>query len=114
MREQIKKKGKIKKKSHGITGNKPEPSLQQDDEQLISKNLIQIMKQIKRKEEKKGTKEENISPLQLRRNFRLRGMAKKVSSKGTQSINIEEETPIPSPDNVPFIHIPQNFSKLYF
>jgi len=62
-------------KSGGITENKPEYSLQQDDEKIISKNLIEIRKQIKRKEEigkeKKGTKEENLKPLQLRRSSRL-------------------------------------------
>jgi len=80
--------------------------------------MTEIRKQIKRKEnigkEKKGTKEENISPLQLRRSSRLRGMLKKVSSKGTKFINIEEETLVPSPDNVPFTHSPQNSPEPYF
>lgn len=75
IREKIKKKGQIKKKVGGIIENKPESSLQQDDEQLIFKNLIEIRKQIKRKEknvkEKKGIKEENINPLQLRRSSKL-------------------------------------------
>ena len=87
IREHIKQKGKIKEKAGGITRNKPESSLQQDDEQLIFEKLTEIRKQIKRKEnigkEKKGTKEENISPLQLRRSSRLRGMVKNISSKGT-------------------------------
>jgi len=80
--------------------------------------LKEIRKQIKRKEkigkEKKGTKEENINPLQLTRISRLRGMVKKVSSKGTEFINLEEETPVPSPNNFPFTYSPQNCPKQYF
>ena len=77
----------MKNKVDETTGNKPESSLQKDDEKLISEELTEIRKQIKRKEkigkEKKDTKEENTSPLQLRRSSRLRRMVKKVSSKGT-------------------------------
>lgn len=65
----------MKKKAGETTGNKPESSLQQHDEKLISENLTEIMKKINRKEkigkEKKGKKEENVSPLQLRRISRL-------------------------------------------
>jgi len=118
IREPIKQKGKMKKKAGETTGNKPESLLQQDDENLISENLTEIRKQIKRKEkignEKKGTKEENISPLQLRRSSRLRGMVNKISSKGTEFIYLEEETPTPSLDNVPSAHSPQNSPEQYF
>lgn len=73
----------MKKKVGETTGNKPKSSLQKDDEKLIIEDLAETRKQIKRKEkirkEKKGTKEENISPLQLRRSSRLRGMVKKVT-----------------------------------
>ena len=41
-------------------------------------------------------------------------MVKKTSSKGTKFINLEEETPVPSPDNVPFAHSPQNSPEQYF
>jgi len=75
IREKIKQKGKIKKKAGGITGNKPESSLQKYDEKLISEKLTKIRKEIKRKEkigkEKRGKKEDNISPLQLRRSSGL-------------------------------------------
>jgi len=83
IREKIKQRGKMKKKVGETTGNKPKSSLQKDDEKLIIEDLAETRKQIKRKEkirrEKKGTKEENISPLQLRRSSRLRGMVKKVT-----------------------------------
>lgn len=108
----------MKKKSSETTGNKPESSLQQDNEKLIYEELTEIRKQIKRKEKiikkKKGTKEENISPPQLRRSSRVRGMVKKISSKGIEFINLEEETPVPSPDNVPSAHNPQNSPEQYF
>lgn len=41
-------------------------------------------------------------------------MVKKVSSKGTEFINLEEETPVPSLENVPFTYSPQNSPKQYF
>lgn len=73
--KQIQQKEKMKKKVGETTGNKPESSLQKDDEKLIFEELTEIRKQIKRKEnirkEKKGTKEENVSPLQLRRSSRI-------------------------------------------
>ena len=50
IRKKINQKGKMKKKASETTKNKPESSLQQEDEQLISKNLTEIRKQIKRKE----------------------------------------------------------------
>lgn len=118
IREKIKQKKKIKKKVGRITKNITESSLQQDDEQPISEKLTEIRKQIKRKEkigkEKKGTKEENIKPLQLRRSSRLRGMVKKVSSKETEFINLEGETPVSSPENVPFTYSPQISPRQYF
>ena len=66
IRKKIKQKGKMKKKFGETTRNKPESSLQKDDEKLIYEELTAIRKQIKRKKkirkEKKGTKEENVSP----------------------------------------------------
>ena len=52
--------------------------MQKDDEKLISEELTEIRKQIKvrgkiRKEEK-VTNEENVSPPQLRKSSRLRGL----------------------------------------
>lgn len=79
--------------------------------------MIEISEQIKRKEkigkEKKGTKEENIKPLQLRRSSRLRGMVKKISSKETKFINLEEETLVSSPKIFPFTYSPQNSPRQY-
>lgn len=41
-------------------------------------------------------------------------MVNKVSSKETKLINLEEETPISSPENIPFKYSPQNSPKQYF
>lgn len=83
----------MKKKVGETTGKKHESSLQKVDENLIFEELIEIRKQIKGKEnirkEKNGTKEKNVSHLQLRRSSRLQGMVKKISSKGTEFINLE-------------------------
>lgn len=61
--------------------------------------MTDIKRQIKGNEnigkEKKGAKEENIKP--LRRSSRLKGMVNKVSSKETEFINLEGETPVSSP-----------------
>lgn len=116
IRKQIKQRKKIKQQAGGITENTPESPLQPDDEQPISEKLIEIKRQIKGKgkigKEKKGVKEENIKP--LRRSSRLRGMVKKVSSKETDFINLEGETPVSSPENIPFRYRPQNFARQYF
>jgi len=91
-----------RRKNIGITiENRPESSLRKDDENLISEELTEIKKQIKERgkirKEKKVTNEENVSPPQLRRSSRLRGLVKKTSSKGTKFINLDEETLEPSP-----------------
>ena len=41
-------------------------------------------------------------------------MVKKVASKGTEFINLEEENPVTSPDNVPSAHSLQNYPEQYF
>jgi len=78
--------------------------------------LTEIKRQIKGKakieKEKKGAKEENIKP--LRRSSRLKGMVNKVSSKKIEFINLEGETPISSPENIPFTYSPQNSPRQYF
>ena len=86
--------------------------MQKDDEKVNSEELREIRKQIKARgkirKEKQVTNEENVSPPQLRRSSRLRGLVKKTSSKGTKFINLDEETLEPSPVNISSTHSPQN------
>ena len=92
--------------------------MQRDDEKLISEELIEIRKKIKARgkirKEKKVTNEENVSPPQLRRSFRLRGLVKETSSKGTKFINLDEETLEPSPVNISSTHSTQISLVHYF
>ena len=96
----------MKMKMKEINKNIPKPSSPQEDEQLLSERLTKIKEQIKKNKEKgkrkKDKKEETISFQNLRRSSRLQGKVKKVKSKETQFINLEEETPIQSSDSIPF------------
>ena len=108
----------MKERAEQINEDIPKPSSPQEDEQLLSEILTKIREQIKKKKEigkrKKDTREETISFQNLRRSSRLRGKVRKVTSKGAQFTNLEEENPIQSPDSIPPKHNPQNSPRQNF
>lgn len=112
IRKQTKQRRKIKEKVEEIYKDILEPSSPKEDEQLLSKRLIKIKDQRKRDKEKGKRKqvivEEIIGSQSLRRSSRLRGKVKKEKSKETQFIDLEEETPTQSPENIPYEQSPQN------
>jgi len=74
--------------------------------------LTNIKEQIKKNKEignrKKDTREKTISFQNLRRSSRIQGKVKKVTSKEAQFVNLEEETPVQSPNSIPSKHSPQS------
>lgn len=113
--KQTKKRGKTKRKFEEIYQTAEHSS---EEDQLLFEKLVHIKEQSKKEKEKGKIRqvidEEKIGSQSLRRSSRLKGRIKKTKTKEAQFIDLGEETPTQSQDNISFEQSPQHSPQLDF